>query len=277
LHGSTINLWLLANSISLHLTLIFINLSPCLWSPCLVAIADLVDSSKITVSVVVNPTEPSSGTGSVLLTPNLRVWCGLLLGDRLGDKFFDPGNDLHQFCTLKSEKIVKLFYNSFKLWLQIGLLNDKELLGTNYAARSANPDPGHTFGCRETIMLHHVAGNQGSCATKTSWKVPILKYGPVMVLHMKPTFTVHGNRTWCLLDQFQELENDGIRWATAVHKEQVVVTETGLGEPVRLVDLSVQPNHIGHVLFPEIVEVGFGTVSRVTCRNFRLVWSKKSG
>ena len=52
--------------------------------------------------------------------------------------------------------------------------------------------------------------------------------------------------------------------------------EPSVGESLGIVDLLVEPHHAGHVVEPEIGEVGLGRVQRVTVLYFRMrVWTTK--
>lgn len=52
----------------------------------------------------------------------------------------------------------------------VNLRGQPLLLSANDGSWSTNPKPSNYFSCREPIMLHHVATNEGASATKTSYR-----------------------------------------------------------------------------------------------------------
>lgn len=64
----------------------------------------------------------------------------------------------------------------------------------------------------------------------------------------------------------EEPSHDGVWRRAAVHKEQVVMIKPSVCETVSLVDLLIQTQYRGHVVFTEIWEVGLWCVERVTWR-----------
>lgn len=80
------------------------------------------------------------------------------------------------------------------------------------------------------------------------------------------TFAVDGHSTVCALADVQETACDDVIGRAAVYKEEVIVVEAGVGEALAVVDLLVQADDGGHVVFPEVRKVGLRGVQRVTCR-----------
>ena len=70
--------------------------------------------------------------------------------------------------------------------------------------------------------------------------------------------------TFCVLTDVEELPDDGVSGRAAVHEEQVVVLEAGVGEAPGVVHLLVEPYDSGDVVLPEVREVGLGGVERVS-------------
>lgn len=68
------------------------------------------------------------------------------------------------------------------------------------------------------------------------------------------------------LTDVQEAACDEVARRAAVHKEQVIVVEAGVGETLAVVDLLVQTDDGGHVVLPEVREVSLRGMERVTCR-----------
>lgn len=68
------------------------------------------------------------------------------------------------------------------------------------------------------------------------------------------------------LTDVQEAAYDDVTRRAAIQEEEVIVVETGIGEAFGVVDLLVQTDDRGHVVFPEVGEVRLGGVERVTYR-----------
>lgn len=82
------------------------------------------------------------------------------------------------------------------------------------------------------------------------------------------TFAVDGHSPLGALTDVQKAAyNDVIRRAS-VYKEEVVVVEAGVGEAFGIVDLLVQSDDGGHVVFSEIGKISLRGVQRVTCRGW---------
>lgn len=75
-----------------------------------------------------------------------------------------------------------------------------------------------------------------------------------------------GHGSLCALADVQEAACDDVAGRAAVHKEEVVVVEAGVSETFGIVDLLVQTDDGGHVVFPEVWEVSLRGMERVTCR-----------
>lgn len=78
------------------------------------------------------------------------------------------------------------------------------------------------------------------------------------------TFAVDGNGSCGVLTDVQEAANDDVAGRAAVHEEEVVVLEAGVGEAPGVVNLLVQTDDARHVVLPEVREVCLGGVQRVT-------------
>ena len=63
----------------------------------------------------------------------------------------------------------------------------------------------------------------------------------------------------------KEASHDEVAGRGAVHKEQVMVLEASISEAAPLVDLPVEPHHVGHTVLSEVREVRLWSVERVTC------------
>lgn len=112
-------------------------------------------------------------------------------------------------------------------------------------------------------MLHHIA----------TWKrgtVTILLQGSKVKFTYKrssPTkacLAVNGNGTRCGLADVKEPPQDRLRGCRAVYEEEVLVLEACVGESLAIVDLLVQPHNASDIVKPEIGEVGFWGVERVS-------------
>ena len=73
--------------------------------------------------------------------------------------------------------------------------------------------------------------------------------------------TCHGAGLF-LTDVEEGFEN-GVGRRGAVDEEEVLVVKAGVGEPLAVVDLLVEPHDAGDVVQPEVGEVGLGRVERV--------------
>lgn len=62
------------------------------------------------------------------------------------------------------------------------------------------------------------------------------------------------------LTDVQEAARDDVTGCAAVQEEEVVVLEAGVGEAFGVVDLLVQTDDGGHVVFPEVRKVRLGGV-----------------
>ena len=69
---------------------------------------------------------------------------------------------------------------------------------------------------------------------------------------------------FCVLTDVEELPDDGVGGRAAVHEEQVVVLEAGVGEAPGVVHFLVEPYDSGNVVLPEVREVGLRGVQRVS-------------
>lgn len=78
-----------------------------------------------------------------------------------------------------------------------------------------------------------------------------------------------GHRSVCALADVQEAPRDDVAGRAAVQEEEVAVVEAGVDEALGVVDLLVQTDDGGHVVLPEVREVGLGRVEGVACRGRR--------
>lgn len=69
----------------------------------------------------------------------------------------------------------------------------------------------------------------------------------------------------------QEAADDKVAGRAAIHKKQVVMLETSICKAVALVDLPIQPHHIGDVVLAEVGEVSFWGMERVTCKRYTII------
>lgn len=79
------------------------------------------------------------------------------------------------------------------------------------------------------------------------------------------TFAVHRHTAFWALANVQEAPHDEVAGRGAIHKEQVVVLETRVAEAAALIDLPVEPHHVGHMVLPEVWEVRLRGMERVAC------------
>lgn len=80
------------------------------------------------------------------------------------------------------------------------------------------------------------------------------------------TFTVDGDGSFGILTDVEELSDDRVVRRTPVHKEQVVMLEAGVCETPGVVHFLVESDDTRDVVFPEIRDVGLGSVQRVSWR-----------
>lgn len=80
------------------------------------------------------------------------------------------------------------------------------------------------------------------------------------------TFAVDGHGSLCALTDVQETACDDVTGCAAIHKEEVIVVEPSVSETLGIIDLLVQTDDAGHVVFPEVWEVSLRSMERVTCR-----------
>lgn len=78
------------------------------------------------------------------------------------------------------------------------------------------------------------------------------------------TFAVDRNGPLGILTYAEELPDDGVVWSAPVDKEQIVMFEPGLCEPLGVVHLLVESDDGGDVIFPKVWDVGLRGVQRVT-------------
>lgn len=86
------------------------------------------------------------------------------------------------------------------------------------------------------------------------------------------TFAVDGHSAPSAFTDVQEAAYDEVIRRASVYKEEVVVVEAGVGEAFGIVDLLVQSDDGGNVVFSEIWKVSLRGVQRVTCSG----WSNYS-
>jgi len=93
----------------------------------------------------------------------------------------------------------------------------------------------HSALCSNAIATH--AGVDVTCmlTLATDW----------LKSQMYGTFAVDGNGTSCFLRDVNEPRKDLIGGYRSVHKVEIVVRYTSVGEPRCIVHLVVEPNHIG--------------------------------
>lgn len=72
------------------------------------------------------------------------------------------------------------------------------------------------------------------------------------------------NGSVCILADVQEFGDDGIVGRTAVYKEQVMVLEAHVCETLGVVHLLVEPDDGGDVVLPEVGEIRFRGMKRVS-------------
>lgn len=75
---------------------------------------------------------------------------------------------------------------------------------------------------------------------------------------------MHGDGTVGVLADLEEALQDRVARHRPVHEEHVEVIETGVRESPRVVDLLVEADNSRDVVLPEIREVSFRGVQRVT-------------
>ncbi len=69
---------------------------------------------------------------------------------------------------------------------------------------------------------------------------------------------MHGHGSKRALADVQEAAGDDVAGRAAVHKEQVVMVETGICEALGVVDLLVEAYYGGDVVLAEIWEISLG-------------------
>lgn len=87
------------------------------------------------------------------------------------------------------------------------------------------------------------------------------------------TFAVNGNSSVCILTQVQEPTHYAITRCAPIHKEQIVMVESSVCKPSSIINLLIEPNDCGDIVFPEIWEVGFWGMQWVTFREI-LIFSE---
>lgn len=75
---------------------------------------------------------------------------------------------------------------------------------------------------------------------------------------------MHGDRPIRALAHVQKASGDDVAGRAAVHEKQVVVIEPGVRETFGVVDLLVETDNGGDVVFAEIREVSLGRVEGIT-------------
>lgn len=78
------------------------------------------------------------------------------------------------------------------------------------------------------------------------------------------TFAVDRNGPLSILTYAEELPDDGVVWSAPVDKEQIVMFEPGLCEPLGIVHLLIESDDGSDVIFPKVRDVGLRGVQRVT-------------
>lgn len=78
------------------------------------------------------------------------------------------------------------------------------------------------------------------------------------------TFTVNSDPSFCILTDVQELCDDDVIGRAAVHKEQVMMAEAHICETFGVVHFLVETDDGGDVVLPEVREIGFRGVKRVS-------------
>lgn len=66
-----------------------------------------------------------------------------------------------------------------------------------------------------------------------------------------------------ILTYAEELPDDGVVWSAPVDKEQVVVFEPGLGEPLGVIHFLVESDDGSDVMLPKVWDVCLRGVQRV--------------
>ena len=94
------------------------------------------------------------------------------------------------------------------------------------------------------MVLHEVAGDESACSTETG-------------------LAVDGNSTLCTLAYVEEGIEDRVGWRTPVVEEEIVVVESGSGEPLASVELLVEANDGCDSMTGEVIEVVLGCVEGV--------------
>ena len=90
----------------------------------------------------------------------------------------------------------------------------------------------------------------------------------------KTRLAVNSHSTRGGFADFEEPLQNRVGRSRAVDEEEVLVLEAGVGEPLAIVDLLVQPHHAGDVVQPEVGEVGLWGVQRVTVLDLAMrVWA----
>ena len=79
----------------------------------------------------------------------------------------------------------------------------------------------------------------------------------------KTRLAVNSHSTRGGFADFEEPLQNRVRRSRAVDEEEVLVLEAGVGEPLAIVDLLVQPHDAGDVVETEVGEVGLWGVQRV--------------
>lgn len=109
-----------------------------------------------------------------------------------------------------------------------------------------------------------------------------VKYTFLLVRSWPCTFTVDGDCSLRILADVQELGDDDIIGRAAVHKEQIMMTEAHICETFGVVHFLVETDDGGDVVLPEVREIRFGGVKRVSWWThkyislFHTVWAHKT-
>lgn len=74
---------------------------------------------------------------------------------------------------------------------------------------------------------------------------------------------MNSNGSFCVLTDVEELSDNGVVRRAPVHKEQVVMFEARLCKSPGVVHLLVETYDGGDVVFPEVGNVGLGSMQRI--------------
>ena len=129
--------------------------------------------------------------------------------------------------------------------LSYDLLFEEMLLRSDHRAGATDAQPCDTLGGGELVVLHQIAADECAGAAETR-------------------LAVHCNGAVALLRQVEEFFHQMIAGRAAVNEEQIVMLEAGLGEPLGIVDLLVQPDDTLDVVLSKIGKIGLRCMQRVT-------------